>query len=64
MTTTFTAADQLHLTNLTKVFWPECGYTKRDLLDYYTGRRSCIAMSMALPARSSFGGFPGSARAG
>jgi bifunctional non-homologous end joining protein LigD len=23
------------LTNLTKVFWPDEGYTKRDLLDYY-----------------------------
>jgi hypothetical protein len=24
-----------HLTNLTKVFWPEHGYTKRDLIDFY-----------------------------
>ena len=35
MTTTFAASDTLHLTNLTKVFWPEHGYTKRDLIDYY-----------------------------
>src|SRR5579872_5828955 len=34
-TSAFTATDQLHLTNLTKVFWPEHGYTKRDLIDYY-----------------------------
>lgn len=26
---------ELHLTNLQKVFWPEDGYTKRDLLLYY-----------------------------
>ena len=25
----------VHLTNLNKVFWPELGYTKRDLLKYY-----------------------------
>jgi bifunctional non-homologous end joining protein LigD len=35
MTTTFGPDDKLHLTNLNKVFWPEHGYTKRDLLDYY-----------------------------
>jgi DNA primase len=35
MTTTFAPTDTLHLTNLTKVFWPEHGYTKRDLIDYY-----------------------------
>src|ERR1700724_435954 len=35
MNTAFAPADTLHLTNLTKVFWPEHGYTKRDLLDYY-----------------------------
>ena len=35
MSTTFSPADTLHLTNLTKVFFPEHGYTKRDLLDYY-----------------------------
>jgi bifunctional non-homologous end joining protein LigD len=35
MTTTFAIDDTLHLTNLTKVFWPEHGYTKRDLIDYY-----------------------------
>ena len=27
---------QVQLTNLHKVFWPELGYTKRDLLQYYT----------------------------
>src|SRR5262249_50734619 len=27
--------DKLYLTNLKKVFWPEHGYTKGDLLDYY-----------------------------
>lgn len=27
--------DKLILTNLKKVFWPECGYTKGDLLEYY-----------------------------
>jgi bifunctional non-homologous end joining protein LigD len=27
--------DTLILTNLTKVFWPESGHTKRDLIDYY-----------------------------
>ena len=26
---------KLVLTNLKKVFWPDEGYTKRDLLDYY-----------------------------
>lgn len=26
---------ELKLTNLNKVFWPETGYTKRDLLNYY-----------------------------
>lgn len=31
----FTADDTLVLTNLTKVFWPAEGYTKRHLLDYY-----------------------------
>jgi hypothetical protein len=35
MTTTFTAPDTPTLSNLTKVFFPEHGYTKRDLLDYY-----------------------------
>src|SRR5687768_6397230 len=28
-------AQEVHLTNLDKVFWPELGYTKRDLLQYY-----------------------------
>jgi bifunctional non-homologous end joining protein LigD len=32
---TTTPTDTLTLTNLTKVFWPAEGYTKRDLLDYY-----------------------------
>jgi len=27
---------QVALTNLNKIFWPEHGYTKRDLLNYYT----------------------------
>ncbi|MBM4071393.1 MAG: hypothetical protein FJ271_21015 [Planctomycetes bacterium] len=35
MQTTFARDDKLHLTNLTKVFWPEHGYTKGDLLNYY-----------------------------
>ncbi|SEL08199.1 DNA ligase D [Parapedobacter koreensis] len=26
---------ELHFTNLDKVFWPEEGYTKRDMLNYY-----------------------------
>src|SRR5262245_8243285 len=30
-----TSDDRLILTNLKKVFWPECGYTKGDLIDYY-----------------------------
>ena len=28
-------AQEVQLTNLDKVFWPELGYTKRDLLQYY-----------------------------
>ena len=35
MATNFRPDDKLVLTNLNKVFWPEHGYTKRDLLDYY-----------------------------
>jgi bifunctional non-homologous end joining protein LigD len=35
MTQAFGPDDKLVLTNLNKVFWPECGYTKRDLIDYY-----------------------------
>ncbi len=27
----------VHLSNLKKVFWPEAGYTKGDLVDYYRG---------------------------
>lgn len=30
-----TEAPQPRLTNLTKVYWPEDGYTKGDLIDYY-----------------------------
>lgn len=26
---------EVHLTNLDKIFWPEEGYTKRDLIEYY-----------------------------
>ncbi len=26
---------RVHLTNLEKIFWPELGLTKRDLLQYY-----------------------------
>jgi bifunctional non-homologous end joining protein LigD len=35
MKTAVAPTDTLILTNLTKVFWPECGLTKRDLIDYY-----------------------------
>ena len=28
-------AARVHLTNLEKIFWPELGLTKRDLLQYY-----------------------------
>jgi bifunctional non-homologous end joining protein LigD len=28
---------ELQLTNLNKVYWPDEGYTKRDLIDYYRG---------------------------
>ena len=32
----FTAGDQIvRLTNLSKVFWPDLGITKRDLLQFY-----------------------------
>src|SRR4026208_308820 len=27
----------IHLTNLRKIFWPDLGITKRDLLEYYIG---------------------------
>ena len=27
---------ELNLTNLEKIYWPEEGYTKGDLIDYYT----------------------------
>lgn len=30
-------AQEVTLTNLDKVYWPEQGYTKRDLVDYYAG---------------------------
>jgi bifunctional non-homologous end joining protein LigD len=32
----------VELTNLDKVFWPELGYTKRDLLQYYTDVSSAL----------------------
>jgi bifunctional non-homologous end joining protein LigD len=35
MATTFGPDDKLLLTNLNKVFWPENGYTKGDLIEYY-----------------------------
>jgi bifunctional non-homologous end joining protein LigD len=35
MATNYGPDDKLVLTNLNKVFWPEDGYTKRDLIDYY-----------------------------
>ncbi|MBM4072511.1 MAG: hypothetical protein FJ271_26815 [Planctomycetes bacterium] len=35
MQITFAPDDKLHLTNLTKVFWPELGYAKGDLVAYY-----------------------------
>ncbi len=28
--------DRLKITNLNKIFWPESGYTKRDLIEYYS----------------------------
>jgi bifunctional non-homologous end joining protein LigD len=33
---------EVQLTNLDKVFWPELGYTKRDLLQYYTDISSAL----------------------
>ncbi len=33
---------KLQLTNLNKVFWPEEGYTKKDVIDYYTGMSGYI----------------------
>lgn len=35
-------AQEVHLTNLGKVFWPELGYTKRDLLQYYADISSTL----------------------
>jgi bifunctional non-homologous end joining protein LigD len=32
----------VQLTNLDKIFWPEAGYTKRDLLRYYTDISSAL----------------------
>ena len=32
----------VQLTNLDKIFWPEAGYTKRDLLRYYTDVSSAL----------------------
>jgi len=34
--------DSLHVTNLSKVFWPELGVTKGELLRYYAGVASLI----------------------
>lgn len=34
-TTTYAPDDLLTLTSRQKVFWPESGFTKGDLLDYY-----------------------------
>jgi bifunctional non-homologous end joining protein LigD len=36
------AAHEVQLTNLGKVFWPELGYTKRDLLQYYADVSSAL----------------------
>lgn len=36
------AANEVLLTNLGKVFWPELGYTKRDLLQYYADVSSAL----------------------
>ena len=33
---------EVQLTNLDKVFWPELGYTKRDLLQYYADVSSAL----------------------
>lgn len=38
----FKPGDKLALTNLKKVFWPESGYTKGDLIDYYQEISSVI----------------------
>lgn len=32
---TYSPDDRLRLTNLSKVYWPECGLTKGDLIAYY-----------------------------
>ncbi len=76
MPTTFAPDDTLHLTNLTKVFWPEQGYTKGDLVNYYreiapvilrtssTVRRFCIATLTVRRPRSSSSASAGSARLG
>jgi bifunctional non-homologous end joining protein LigD len=34
--------NRLELTNLDKVFWPEEGYTKRDLIEYYRTVAHCM----------------------
>src|SRR5260370_17770470 len=36
-TTTEVDGRKLALTNLNKVFWPDLGITKRDLISYYAG---------------------------
>ena len=53
MTITFAPTDTLHLTNLTKVFWPEHGYAKRDLIDYY--REAAMNMGCSNPLFSPNG---------
>ena len=75
-TSRFTADDQLKLTNLGKVFWPEVGYTKGDLLDYYreiapvilpylTDRPQVLHRQLTvMRGRSFFSVSPGSARLG
>ena len=35
-------AQRVRLTNLRKIFWPERGYTKRDLLQYYADVAPCL----------------------
>ena len=44
--------DKLILTNLKKVFWPECGYTKGDLLEYYRAIAPVMVPYLAIGPRS------------
>jgi len=55
---------RLRLSNLNKVYFPESGHTKRNLLAYYTARRIHLALSTrsgfgfaALPRRNQGTGF-------